>query len=121
MSEELENSNQTILDLQSELGLKNSQIEELKQQLTELKPLVSSDSLLKEQELILVTADELRSEKLPELTQKLQEYVYFLGKSALTNPATAEIQYSQVNEEKKVALKKEVNSLLRELGNLGLK
>lgn len=114
-SDPQDDSNQVILDLQGELVSKDQQIAILEKQLGELKPSLNSGKLFLEQ----ITADELRSEKLPELLQKLQEYVYFSGKNNLS--ALPGVKVGSVNDQKKESLKAEINGLLKVLGNLELK
>lgn len=114
-SDSQDDSNQVILDLQGEVSLKDSQIEELKQQIIALKPSLDSGKLFVEK----ITADELRSEKLPELSQKIQEYVYYLGKNNLSDMPGVTV--GSVNDQRKESLKAEINGLLKVLGNLELK
>ncbi len=115
-SDSPEDLNQVVLDLQTEIMEKDSQIDGLKQQILAFDG-IKSDQLF----VVPVTADELKNEKLPELLQKLQEYVYFENKSSFKSPVVGAIEYSQVNEQKRDELKTEINSMLKQLGRLGLK
>ena len=117
-SEEENNLNQTILDLQSEVLEKDSLIDELKQQILALDE-IKSDKLFKEVELKKLSADELR-EKIGLLSKKIQEYIYFAGKGVFPSPAGDQIKYANTNQEKFAKAQQEVNSLLRELGETKL-
>ena len=117
-SEEENNLNQTILDLQSEVLEKEGEIEKLKAQIIALDE-IKSDELFKEVEPKKLSADELR-EKIGLLSQKIQEYIYFAGKGTLASPAGDQIKYANTNQEKFAKVQQEVNSLLRELGETKL-
>ena len=117
-SEEENNLNQTILDLQSEVLEKEGEIEKLKAQIIALDE-IKSDELFKEVEPKKLSADELR-EKIGLLSQKIQEYIYFAGKGTLASPAGDQIKYANTNQEKFAKVQQEVNSLLRELGETEL-
>ena len=113
-----EDLNQTVLDLQSEIMEKDSLIEELKQQILAFDE-IQSTKLFVAPEPKKVTPDELKNEKLPGLLEKLQEFIYYAGKTSLNAAPGGTVQ--SVNETKKAELKAEINSLLKELGNLELK
>ena len=117
-SEEENNLNQTILDLQSEVLEKDSLIDELKQQILALDE-IKSDKLFKEVEPKKLSADELR-EKIELLSQKIQEYIYFAGKGVFPSPVNTQIEFAKTNQEKFAKAQQEVNSLLRELGETKL-
>ena len=117
-SEEENNLNQTILDLQSEVLEKEGEIEKLKSQIMALDE-IKSDELFKEVEPKKLSADELR-EKIELLSLKIQEYIYFAGKGVFPSPVNTQIEFAKTNQEKFAKAQQEVNSLLRELGETKL-
>ena len=117
-SEEENNLNQTILDLQSEVLEKEGEIEKLKSQIMALDE-IKSDELFKEVEPKKLSADELR-EKIELLSLKIQEYIYFAGKGVFPSPVNEQIKYANTNQERFAKAQQEVNSLLKELGQTKL-